>query len=195
MILQTVPCASLQLVRGLRASSMLSDIEYPFPRELQRRLNRRDYLRRFLTQEVEICLCFESQWELSDHFSRGRALWLWEECAHHRKAWPRRDKIMSPLLYKQKLFHTKKSVSKRFTYSCFTEHEMGLKDGIKWIIKLKKWCLVISSTKASHLRLALSLWKALQHVRSFMWNLSLSDAELSLLLLIFMSEWRSLGGD
>jgi hypothetical protein len=54
---------------------------------------------------------------------------------------------------------------------------------------------VISSTKASHLRLALSLWKALQHVRSFMWNLSLSDAELSLLLLIFMSEWRSLGGD
>lgn len=47
------------------------------------------------------------------------------------------DKIMSPLLYKQKLFN-KTSVSKRFMYSCFTEHEMGLKDGIKWIIKLKK---------------------------------------------------------
>lgn len=47
------------------------------------------------------------------------------------------DKIMSPLLYKQKLFN-KINVSKRFTYSCFTEHEMGLKDGIKWIIKLKK---------------------------------------------------------
>lgn len=47
------------------------------------------------------------------------------------------DKIMSPLPYKQKLFN-KTSVSKRFTYSCSTEHEMGLKDGIKWIIKLKK---------------------------------------------------------
>lgn len=57
------------------------------------------------------------------------------------------DKIKLPLLYKQKLFN-KSNVSKRFTYSCFTEHEMGLKDGIKWIIKLKKWCLVIFHTKA-----------------------------------------------
>lgn len=47
------------------------------------------------------------------------------------------DKIMSPPLYKQKLFN-KTNVSKKFTYSCFTEHEMGLKDSIKWIIKLKK---------------------------------------------------------
>lgn len=40
---------------------------------------------------------------------------------------------------------SKANISERFSYSCFTEHEMELKGNIKWVIKLKTWCLVISS--------------------------------------------------
>lgn len=37
------------------------------------------------------------------------------------------------------------SISERFSYFCFTEHEMELKGNIKWVIKLKTWCLLIFS--------------------------------------------------
>lgn len=40
---------------------------------------------------------------------------------------------------------SKANISERFSYSCFTEHEMELKGNIKWVIKLKTWCLVIFS--------------------------------------------------
>lgn len=115
--------------------------------KIQRWLNKGDHLNRFLRWKVETCLSSKSKQVLSKHFRQDKShcyeklhisqegiTWMGDrsnpitmDC----------DKIMSPLLYKQKLFN-KTSVSKRFTYSCFTEHEMGLKDGVKWIIKLKK---------------------------------------------------------
>lgn len=47
--------------------------------------------------------------------------------------------------HQNKSCSSKANVSERFSYSCFTEHEMELKGNIKWVIKLKTWCLVIFS--------------------------------------------------
>lgn len=47
--------------------------------------------------------------------------------------------------HQNKSCSSKANISERFSYSCFTEHEMELKGNIKWVIKLKTWCLVIFS--------------------------------------------------
>lgn len=43
-----------------------------------------------------ISLCFKSQQELSERFSRGQASRLWEECACHRKTWRERETERAP---------------------------------------------------------------------------------------------------
>lgn len=87
-LLQQVQSEALQPGPGLKASFALPHMQASecarFPSKMQRWLNRRDYLRRFLKQKVEIDLCFKSQQKLSDQFSRGQASWLWK-LAHHRK--------------------------------------------------------------------------------------------------------------
>ena len=82
---------------------------------------------------------------------------------------------------------------------------MGLKGGIKWIIKLKKWCLVIFHTKAPTWdRHCLREKKTLQRLRSFIWNPSLlnvrlekkkkkKNVRLEVLFPIFMLNCDSLG--
>ena len=71
---------------------------------------------------------------------------------------------------------------------------MGLKGGIKWIIKLKKWCLVIFHTKAPTWdRHCLREKKTLQRLRSFIWNPSLLNVRLEVLFPIFMLNCDSLG--
>lgn len=115
-LLQQVQSEALQPSPGLKASFALAHMQASecatFPSKIQRWLNRRDYLGRFLKQKVEIDLCFKSQQKLSDPFSRGQASWLWK-LAHHRKTslgWESEQtpnegpphKIMSPLPCKQK---------------------------------------------------------------------------------------------
>lgn len=76
-LLQQVQSEALQLGPRLKASFALAHMQAVecamFPSKIQKQLNRRDYLRRFLKQKVEIDLCFKSQQKLSDQFSRGQA--------------------------------------------------------------------------------------------------------------------------
>lgn len=82
--------------------------------KIQGWLNQRDCLNRFSMQKVETCLSFKSKQVLSRYFSRGQPSSFWKDCTHHRKTWlgwgqshpmmMAHDKIMSPLLYKQKRF-------------------------------------------------------------------------------------------
>lgn len=123
-----VQCATLQLVPGSKASFTLAHNQATectmFPSKIQRWLNGRDYLRRFLRQRVEIDLCFKRQQALSDHFGRGQASCGSEKnehitgkrCLDGSQSKPRmmgHDKIMSPLLYKQKALPQKPVSAKR----------------------------------------------------------------------------------
>lgn len=77
-----------------------------------------DCLRRFLRQSVERELCFKSQQALSDHFSRGQASAALRNHTSQdgSQSKPRMmgpDKIMLPLLYKQKALPQKPVSAKR----------------------------------------------------------------------------------
>lgn len=150
---------------------------------IQTWLSKNGHVNRFLKHASLL----KSKQVLSKHFSSGQGSSLWElpaatgrQCLDGGQDKPivmAHDKIVSPLLYKQKLFN-KINVSKRSTYSCFTEHEMGLKDGIKWIIKLKKWCLVILYTKVPTWVLH-CLSETVSRLGFFLWSLSLFNCRLS----------------
>lgn len=192
--LQTAQCTALQLVLKLGASFMLvhvQAVESTFPREIQRWLNRRDYSRRFLRQKVEIRLCFESRQALSDHFSRGRH-WGPEKNVHitgkhglnKRQSTPRmmgRDKIMSPLLYKQKALPQKKEplsakgslilalLSMKWDWKMVLNGLLNWRNDVLWSFPPKP-----------PLETGIVFVKRSPESQVIMWNLSPLDAELSL---------------
>lgn len=75
-LLQQVQSEALQPGPGLKASFALPHMQASecatFPSKIQRWLNRRDYLRRFLKQKVEIDLCLKASKSYQTHLAEGR---------------------------------------------------------------------------------------------------------------------------
>lgn len=54
------------------------------------------------------------------------------------------DKVLeSNISIQNKIYLSEVRTGEKFSYSCFTEHEIELKGNIKWVIKFKTWYFVI----------------------------------------------------